>query len=214
MLSCVQTQSAEYIPVMAKVEKCPAYRDLYCYDPETDSWTICPAYPSWIQNASGAWLNGKLYVKGTAVETDESGSIPYYPVYAEEPYPVYVYSYTPGDASWVECSSEGAADEYTLFTDGSKLMLAGFTEDDWDVYYDDYHENGFPCVRDYDPEAGAGKPWGHSKCSEKNPKATCAGGYIYLAADIVTPQSHCDPNSYQSPGGCQSACSHQSPSSH
>ena len=50
---------------------------------------VCPAYPSWIKTASGAWLDGSLYVIGASpFEPDKrvfrstlmSGYEPQYPV--------------------------------------------------------------------------------------------------------------------------------------
>ena len=159
-----------YMPESARVEENPVYRTLYCYDPDEDSWTVCPAYPSWIRNASGAWLDGKLYVKGTAAD-------PYDTERYEQDF-VSVYSYTPGAGSWEKCSETGLASELTLFTAGSVLMLAGTTPEE------DEASEGFvwPSVRYYDPSAGAGEPLGTYPVSDPNPKAAYAGGRIYLFA--------------------------------
>ena len=165
-----------YMPQINQVETNPSFRYLYCFDPDKDSWTACPSYPSWIKNASGAWVRGKLYVKGASVEVDDSGSIPYYDGGSYEPAAASVYSYTPGDSSWKKCSAKGVADELTLFAAGSRLMLAGMTDDElWAA-----KDGKYPSVRDYDPAKGAGKPLGYSPCTDRNLKAVYAGGHIYL----------------------------------
>ena len=170
-----------YMPQMVKVEQNPAYRSMYCYDPDTDSWTVCPAYPCWIRKASAAWLDGRLYVKGTTVYTDESGEIPYYEREGEvepgeESGTVCIYSYSPGDSSWVECSAKNVATEHTLFAAGSKLMLAGVTAEEW--WSTD--EFSYPGPRNYDPSGGAGEPLTYLNIFAANPKVVYAGGYVYL----------------------------------
>ena len=166
-----------YLPEITKIEENPAHRAMYIYDPKKDSWTEGPVFPAWVIDVSVAWLDGKLYVKGTAVDVDESGTIPQYERedYAYEPGEVLIYSYTPGAGSWTKCSSDAAASEYTLITDGSKLMLAGTSEQE----YEDA-ERFFPAVRDYDPAKGAGGNEIYISASVTNPKVVCAGEKIYM----------------------------------
>ncbi len=165
-----------YMPQVAKVEKVPAYRSLYCYDPGQDAWTACPAYPAWIRDASGAWLDGKLYVKGTLCDVDQSGTIPYIDTEKYNPDAVVVYSYTPGENSWNECSAADVSEEHTLFAAGGRMMLAGVTGEEYYYIADDK----YPTVREYDPQSGAGEALGYSPFSEENPKAAYAGGRIYI----------------------------------
>ena len=165
-----------YMPNTAQVEKNPAYRLLYSYDPKTDSWSMCPALPMWLRNVSGAFADGVLYIKGTSVETDESGDIPYYDDdFFADPGEVHIYSYTPGAAGWSECSAEGVDAELTLFNADGRLLFAGIADNEaWE------YEEDFPAVREYDPTAGAGSIIGTAGFTlTSNPKVAFAGGHLY-----------------------------------
>ena len=144
-----------YMPVMTTVEDLPAYRALYCYDPAKDSWSACPDYPVWIAYASAAVFDGKLYVKGNLVETDDSGNIPFYDHFSMEiDGEACVYSYTPGESSWKKCSAGNVAATQTLFSTDSALLLAG------SAFVGKIDEGGDwtdTKIQEYDPENGAGE---------------------------------------------------------
>ena len=175
-----------YMPTMTRVDLSPALRSLYCYDPDTDSWTVCPAYPAWIMRASGAWFDGRLYVKGTTVETDDSGKVPFYGRGdGQETGAVCVYSYTPGDSSWVEFSAENVAVDHTLFAAESNLMLAGVT----DAEYWEAEDKNYPGPRIYDSESGAGEPLSSISLNDANPWAGYVGGHVCIC-EYVYPQGY------------------------
>ena len=161
-----------YMPVMTTVEELPAYRPLYCYDPAKDSWSACPDYPVWIAYASAAVFDGKLYVKGNLVETDDSGNIPFYDyINMEVDGEACVYSYTPGESSWKKCSAENVATTQTLFNTDSALLLAG------SAFVGKIDEGGDwtdTNIQEYDPENGAGEV----RCSFE-------GGLIYPIAQYA-----------------------------
>lgn len=144
-----------YMPVMTTVEDLPAYRALYCYDPAKDSWSACPDYPVWIAYASAAVFDGKLYVKGNLVETDDSGNIPFYDHFSMEiDGEACVYSYTPGESGWKKCSAGNVATTQTLFSTDSALLLAG------SAFVGKIDEGGDwtdTKIQEYDPENGAGE---------------------------------------------------------
>jgi uncharacterized repeat protein (TIGR02543 family) len=165
-----------YLPNVAKVEVNAACKSMYSYDPGSGSWSVCPALPEWIRIASGTWFDGRIYVKGTAVFTGDSGTIPYSDPETGEPLTTCVYSYRPGDSGWKKCSSEGVAPELTLFAADGRLMLAGATTEE----SRDKSAGRYPSVRGYDPDSGAGKPLGYLPCSSIKPKAAYAGGHVYL----------------------------------
>lgn len=143
------------MPVMTTVEDLPAYRALYCYDPAKDSWSACPDYPVWIAYASAAVFDGKLYVKGNLVETDDSGNIPFYDHFSMEiDGEACVYSYTPGESGWKKCSAGNVATTQTLFSTDSALLLAG------SAFVGKIDEGGDwtdTKIQEYDPENGAGE---------------------------------------------------------
>ena len=170
-----------YMPVAAEVEKEPAYRSLYCYDLSTDTWSTCPAYPKWIAFASGTGYDGKLYVKGLPTDTDETGNISYYDDFdLLEKGEVCIYSYTPGDSSWEECSTDEVYPEQTLFTLNDRLMLAGSVyvpgESDEDLGYSSN------LIWSYDPEKGADEILGTVPPLSENPIVTCAFGHIFITS--------------------------------
>ena len=165
-----------YMPVIEEVEKKSAYRSLYCYDPAADSWSTCPSYPEWVSLVSGAAYDGKLYVKGLVMFTDESGNIPYSSDYGWEPPEICVYSYTPGDDSWQPCSADEVWYGLTLFSTDEGLMLAGefFGETEYENDYGHY------VFRKYDPSSGAGEFLGALAVKVANPVITYAFGHVCM----------------------------------
>ena len=167
-----------YMPAVGEVEEEPAYRSLFCYDPDSDSWTTCPVYPSWIALASIAAFDGKLYVKGVKTEVDESNNIPYYERYELEESERCIYSYTPGDKGWKECSAKDTAYGQTLFSTGDRLMLAGAIRiKDHPEDPDDYGHMEYD-IRNYDPENGGGEVVGGLPFFTMNPIIFKALGHI------------------------------------
>lgn len=176
-----------YMPVIAKVEKEPVYRSLYCYDPEADSWSACTAFPEWITIASGTAYDGKLYVKGNMTKVDESGKVPYYDEYDDDfAENICVYSYTPGDDSWQRCSVENVRRGQTLFSTEDGLMLAGEfvvpgdpdDEDDWGYVL-------YP-IMIYDPANGGGEIVGAVPQWTTNPIMVNAFGHICIIDEYGT----------------------------
>ena len=166
-----------YMPIVEKVEAVPAYRPLYYYDPAADSWSSAPSYPDWITYVSGTAFDGKLYVKGLVMATDESGSIPYSSDGGwDAPDAICIYSYTPGDASWQECSVKEVPYGLTLFATEDGLMLAGefFGETEFENNYGHY------VVRKYDPSTGGGEFLGASVGWLANPIVAYAFGRICM----------------------------------
>ena len=170
-----------YMPAVAEVENEPAYRTLYCYDPAADSWTgeNIPVYPAWITFVSAAAFDGKLYVKGTPTDVDEGENIPYYDEYAlGSSGEVCIYSYTPGEDSWQECSADHVFLEQSLFSTDDGLMLAGsvFIKDESEG--ESGHQSD--SIWEYDPETGAGEIVGALPDWLSNPIVTYAFGHICI----------------------------------
>ena len=165
-----------YLPIIEKVEKEPAYRSMYCYDPDTDSWSACPSYPEWISLASGTAFDGKLYVKGIVMFVDDSGEIPYSSDYGFDHPETCIYSYTPGDDSWQQCSADEVWYGLTLFSTEDGLMLAG--EDFGETKYE--NEYGHYIIRKYDPSTGGGEFVGALGTWSVNPIITYAFGHICM----------------------------------
>ena len=177
-----------YMPAVSEVEEEPAYRSLYCYDPGADSWTSCPSYPAWITFVSAAAYDGKLYVKGTPTEVEESGNIPYYDnvIELEESGEPVIWSYTPGDTSWHKCSVTDVHGQHTLFSTDAGLMLAGSVHikgDPEDEYDYGYTSNE---IRGYDPENGAGDITDEMPDMLANPIVTYAFGHVCMCDNTGT----------------------------
>ena len=169
--------SLYYLPRISKMEINPVIKHMYCYDPESDSWTACPDLPQWLALVSGAWLDGTLYIKGISVSTDDSGTIAFYDEEEiEETGTALIFSYAPGDSGWKECSAENVSIRHTLFATDTGLMLAGVTKEE----LRESEDGLYPGVREYDTESGAGEPLGYTSFAEANPKVVYADGYTYV----------------------------------
>ncbi len=169
-----------YMPAVAEVEVEPAYKMLWCYDPDTDQWTDenLPDYPEWVKDATGTAYDGKLYVKGTLLAVDEKTNVPHLDEYAEEWYSV-VYSYTPGDDSWQECSTDGVSAGLSLFSTDRGLMMAG----EHIVKENPEDEYGLAefSILEYDPSTGIGEKKGTLPVPMEVPPVVYAFGHICVA---------------------------------
>ena len=87
-------------------------------------------------------------MKGLIPNVDESGLIPDYDYLNDE---CAVWSYTPGDESWQECSTNGVYYGVTLFGTDRSLMMAG---EFLTVNEDGEYGRAKRAIRKYDPEKG------------------------------------------------------------
>ena len=140
-----------FLPVSVKEEQTSACREMFSFDPQTQTWQAEAAMPEYLTMVSAAGADGKLAVKGGSLKVGLDGS-PVEDMDSE----VRVWVYDPAAGAWTSASAQGVSAMDTLAQHQGKWILAGGGGDITSDPVTGEMTQLPASVREYDPQKGAG----------------------------------------------------------